>query len=408
MKFLMENWRKYLGEARGQSELKVGDMVELEIKQAGDDGLSRLKGEVRKVVRHEKGWVKGYTVFFFDRFGSRLKTFPRSKLTLADDQESLELPQDARHRDLYDKVRDVLGNTQLQEVFSSWRYYLNEAKFDKETTLLSRSIVNAFKSKAGEGASFKTRIPVPPELEQYLDQVVVEFKFASYAGSSRIEGEYGYRELSMVVEIGAQDGADPLKSISSWLGELKGTIRHELEHSIQDSRGELDDWEEEELNFENIDDLLDYYYDPVEVEAFAAEIYKRAKTEKRLASELVNDRIDKFAEEAEDFVYLGDLSEDELERHMSNIKDSLVHAIKKRFPKAQLDESIELDIEIGDVVLGGKYKNKRIVVKDIGKDELGQPTINGKPILKFRIEKFLPDEKKSRKTLDAEKEESEE
>jgi hypothetical protein len=57
--------------------------------------------------------------------------------------------------------------------------------------------------------------------------------------------------------------------------------------------------------------------------------------------------------------------------------------------------------------LGGKYKNKRMVVKEIGKDELGQPTVNGKPMLKFRIEKHLPDNKKSKKTLDAEKEEKE-
>jgi len=58
-----------------------------------------------------------------------------------------------------------------------------------------------------------------------------------------------------------------------------------------------------------------------------------------------------------------------------------------------------LDIKIGDVLLGGRYKNKRIVVKKIGTDDLGQPTINGDPILKFRIEKHLPDEKKSKKTL---------
>ena len=60
---------------------------------------------------------------------------------------------------------------------------------------------------------------------------------------------------------------------------------------------------------------------------------------------------------------------------------------------------IELDIEIGDILLTGRYKNKRIVVRDIGKDEFGQPTINGQSILKFRIEKFLPDEKKSKKNL---------
>lgn len=68
-----------------------------------------------------------------------------------------------------------------------------------------------------------------------------------------------------------------------------------------------------------------------------------------------------------------------------------------------LNENIDLDIKIGDVLLGGKYRNKRIVVKKIGVDELGQPTINGKPILNFRIEKNLPDEKKSKKTLEAEK-----
>ena len=64
---------------------------------------------------------------------------------------------------------------------------------------------------------------------------------------------------------------------------------------------------------------------------------------------------------------------------------------------------MKLDIKVGDVLLGGKFKNKRIVVKEIGKDKLGQPTINGKPLLNFRIEKHLPDSKKSKKTLDDEK-----
>ena len=68
-----------------------------------------------------------------------------------------------------------------------------------------------------------------------------------------------------------------------------------------------------------------------------------------------------------------------------------------------LKEEVKLDIKVGDVLLGGKFKNKRIVVKEIGKDELGQPTINGKPLLNFRIEKHLPDNKKSKKTLEDKK-----
>jgi hypothetical protein len=51
---------------------------------------------------------------------------------------------------------------------------------------------------------------------------------------------------------------------------------------------------------------------------------------------------------------------------------------------------INLPIEIGDTVLGGKFRNRKIVVKEIGTDERGQPTINGKTILKIRI---LKDEK---------------
>jgi len=61
---------------------------------------------------------------------------------------------------------------------------------------------------------------------------------------------------------------------------------------------------------------------------------------------------------------------------------------------------MKLDIKVGDILLGGKFKNRRIVVKEIGTDELGQPTINGKPLLNFRIEKHLPDNKKSKKTLE--------
>ncbi len=55
--------------------------------------------------------------------------------------------------------------------------------------------------------------------------------------------------------------------------------------------------------------------------------------------------------------------------------------------KEFLDETIYIPISIGDVVLGGKFKNKKMVVKSIEKNEKGDITINGKPLLKFRIMK---------------------
>jgi len=48
-------------------------------------------------------------------------------------------------------------------------------------------------------------------------------------------------------------------------------------------------------------------------------------------------------------------------------------------------EAITVPIEIGDTVLGGKFKNKKIVVKTIDTNEKGDITINGKPFMKFRI-----------------------
>ena len=50
-----------------------------------------------------------------------------------------------------------------------------------------------------------------------------------------------------------------------------------------------------------------------------------------------------------------------------------------------INEMINLDIKVGDVIMGGKFKNKKVVVKTIGKNDKGDITINGKPLLRFRI-----------------------
>ena len=51
----------------------------------------------------------------------------------------------------------------------------------------------------------------------------------------------------------------------------------------------------------------------------------------------------------------------------------------------QLTEMIKLDIKVGDTIMGGKFKNKKVVVKTIGKNDKGDITINGKPLLRFRV-----------------------
>lgn len=60
--------------------------------------------------------------------------------------------------------------------------------------------------------------------------------------------------------------------------------------------------------------------------------------------------------------------------------------LKSEFEKS-INEVIELPVEIGDTLLMGKFKNKKVVVKSIGKDEHGMPTINGKKVVTFRLMK---------------------
>ena len=48
-----------------------------------------------------------------------------------------------------------------------------------------------------------------------------------------------------------------------------------------------------------------------------------------------------------------------------------------------------MDLEVGDTILVGKFKNKKEEVKSFGKDDKGQLTINGRKALTFRIAKHM-------------------
>ena len=56
------------------------------------------------------------------------------------------------------------------------------------------------------------------------------------------------------------------------------------------------------------------------------------------------------------------------------------------------EEVIKIPIEIGDTILGGRFKNKKTIVKKIGKNAKGDITINGKPLLKYRLKNNIETE----------------
>jgi len=58
-----------------------------------------------------------------------------------------------------------------------------------------------------------------------------------------------------------------------------------------------------------------------------------------------------------------------------------------RLATEEITEDIKLPINIGDTVRMGKFKNKKVVIKTMDWNEKGDLLINGRPALKFRIEK---------------------
>lgn len=69
----------------------------------------------------------------------------------------------------------------------------------------------------------------------------------------------------------------------------------------------------------------------------------------------------------------------------SNGDSSNLSLFDWKYSNNKTNEDIKIPIKVGDTVLGGRFKNKKIVVKKIGKNKKGDITINDKPLLKFRI-----------------------
>ena len=73
----------------------------------------------------------------------------------------------------------------------------------------------------------------------------------------------------------------------------------------------------------------------------------------------------------------------------SKFDDQIFKLITLKLKKLKecINEEIKLNVKVGDTLLMGKFKNKKVVVKSIGEDEWGMPTINGKKAVTFRIPK---------------------
>mgnify|MGYP001164992323 CR=1 FL=1 len=64
-----------------------------------------------------------------------------------------------------------------------------------------------------------------------------------------------------------------------------------------------------------------------------------------------------------------------------------------------LNEKITIDVEVGDTILTGRFKNKKTKVNSIETDQHGMPTINGRKVTTFRTLKKQNENKEQIKVL---------
>ena len=341
----------------------------------------------------------------------------------------------------------------MKHIMENWRATLHEGILEKETTEISRMIVDRIKKLAQAGTMHQSPVnyhwievsdrEMPEKMKETAKVHAVMVKIVKVdqekegiphgrrvRGSNpvRISGQFAgglYRELTIFMRVYMDLVPTPedfIKSTNEWLPELKNLLRHEIEHARQKTKSDQGRYEKHKATGIGMSgtrkEAVEYFQTKEEKEAYVVGLYKKAKMTKKPFGELLDDwvRTMRFhvsmSPRGED-----EFPDSEVRKGFEQIHRDYLEYAKERFPAAQgiqegwrrfLNEVVELDIEVGDVLLGGKFKNKRVVVKSIGTNDLGQPTINGKPLLNFRIEKQLPDSKKSKKTLEQEKEQKNE
>lgn len=90
-----------------------------------------------------------------------------------------------------------------------------------------------------------------------------------------------------------------------------------------------------------------------------------------------------YGDDYDDFNWDGVNLFDEVKKALSNDQ---VLELGLWYEKKPLSEKITIDVEVGDTVYMGRFKNKKTVIKKIDKDETGMPTINGKKVVTFRTQ----------------------
>lgn len=94
-----------------------------------------------------------------------------------------------------------------------------------------------------------------------------------------------------------------------------------------------------------------------------------------------------------------------LKKEIEGLEQKLASDAKKFSKKLQTIKLPKLNI--GDTIRIGKFKNRKAVIKDFGKDKVGHPTVitdkGEHSIFKFRLENLMTEQKLASRSITADK-----
>jgi len=208
---------------------------------------------------------------------------------------------------------------------------LYEGRYDAETLIISRFVVDMFKDEFGKNyednfeeigklrrSDKKEDTAVSYDLELYFYPTAFD-----KLGPNPFIVNAGADDESMFIQINYQPDMFP-KAYNDLIAEIKDSVRHELEHigQFHFDKGVKGDLEKDEKDLPTFEYLtLDY-----EIPAHVMGIYKNAKTRKVSFTQALQDFIDSKAEE---------LSNDQEDK----ITQIYTDYARKHLPSAQIDEN---------------------------------------------------------------------
>jgi|TARA_Y100000310_G_scaffold201429_1_gene201517 hypothetical protein len=235
----------------------------------------------------------------------------------------------------------------VKDLLFEWNLFLDESKgskLERVTTFISREIVRALKDEEVRAAFAKTEsvsfllVEDAPEVEWLRDIVV---KLTSNEDYVYTHASYEYtlgatdeerKDSDMIINIVLPKNYDN-SIFSELIPDLKDSIRHELEHSVQPTEmlSGNEEIKSSEAIWQSLDIARAYYTSESETNAHVAGLYKKAKVLKEPFEDVVNHAMYEIWQTG---IYYG-FADDDVDKLVMDIRDIWLRYGAERYPRAQ-------------------------------------------------------------------------